>query len=83
MTNAERIQSLENRVTLMAETIKELIAHKTVVERHVGTLCRATRRALNDNKVLRIENHDLKSKILEADRVASGLIEKYRVEVLQ
>ncbi len=50
----------EARLQRMGAKLAEIEADREVMRRHVVTLCRATRRALNDNKHLRIQVHQLR-----------------------
>ena len=45
--------------TELEARIAALEAERDMIRRHVATLCRATRRALNDNRELRVHKHTL------------------------
>ena len=45
--------------TELEARIAALEAERDMIRRHVATLCRATRRALNDNRELRVQKHTL------------------------
>ncbi len=51
--------SKRDKLDALAARLAALEAERAMIRRHVETLCRATRRALNDNKRLRIANHEL------------------------
>ena len=68
MSKRDKLESLATRISVLE-------AERAMIRRHVETLCRATRRALNDNKRLRIENHELtqhKRTLVEYIESASG-----------